>query len=159
MRAKTQTGDSTIDLLEANWVPIRDECLAVGNYVRWPESIYNGNWDVYGIYDLQGYLIEENATRCPKTTEVLKRIPNLRTAGFSKLGAGAHIKPHKGYTDAVLRCHLGLVIPEGDCALKVEETVYNWQEGKAFIFNDRLLHEAWNYTDSDRYVLLLDLYK
>jgi ornithine lipid ester-linked acyl 2-hydroxylase len=159
MRAKTQTGDSTIDLLEANWVPIRDECLAVGNYVRWPESIYNGNWDVYGIYDLQGYLIEENATRCPKTTEVLKRIPNLRTAGFSKLGAGAHIKPHKGYTDAVLRCHLGLVVPEGDCALKVEETVYRWQEGKAFIFNDRLLHEAWNYTDSDRYVLLLDLYK
>jgi ornithine lipid ester-linked acyl 2-hydroxylase len=159
MRAKTQTGDSTIDLLEANWVPIRDECLAVGNYVRWPESIYNGNWDVYGIYDLQGYLIEENATRCPKTTEVLKQIPNLRTAGFSKLGAGAHIKPHKGYTDAVLRCHLGLVIPEGDCALKVEETVYNWKEGKAFIFNDRLLHEAWNYTDSDRYVLLLDLYK
>ena len=159
MRAKTQTGDSTIDLLEANWVPIRDECLAVGNYVRWPESIYNGNWDVYGIYDLQGYLIEENATRCPKTTEVLKRIPNLRTAGFSKLGAGAHIKPHKGYTDAVLRCHLGLVIPEGDCALKVEEIVYNWKEGKAFIFNDRLLHEAWNYTDSDRYVLLLDLYK
>ena len=159
MRAKTQTGDSTIDLLEANWVPIRDECLAAGNYVRWPESIYNGNWDVYGIYDLQGYLIEENATRCPKTTEVLKRIPNLRTAGFSKLGAGAHIKPHKGYTDAVLRCHLGLVTPEGDCALKVEETVYNWQEGKAFIFNDRLLHEAWNYTDSDRYVLLLDLYK
>ena len=159
MRAKTQTGDSTIDLLEANWVPIRDECLTVSNYMRWPESIYTGNWDVYGIYDLQGYLIEENAIRCPKTTEVLKQIPNLRTAGFSKLGAGAHIKPHKGYTDAVLRCHLGLVVPEGDCALKVEETVYRWQEGKAFVFNDRLLHEAWNYTDSNRYVLLLDLYK
>ena len=159
MRAKTQTGDSTIDLLEANWVPIRDECLAVGNYVRWPESIYNGNWDVFGLWDLQGCLLEDNAARCPNTVSVLMQIPNLRTAGFSKLGAGAHIKPHKGYTDAVLRCHLGLVTPEGDCALKVEETVYNWQEGKAFIFNDRLLHEAWNYTDSDRYVLLLDLYK
>ena len=152
-------GEPAISLLEANWLPIREECLGVIDYVKWPESIYEGNWDVYGLWDLQGCLLEDNAARCPNTVSVLTQIPNLRTAGFSKLGAGAHIKPHKGYTDAVLRCHLGLVIPEGDCALKVEETVYNWQEGKAFIFNDRLLHEAWNYTDSDRYVLLLDLYK
>ena len=152
-------GASTIELLEANWLQIREECLGAINYVKWPESIYDGKWDVFGIYNLQGDIIEDNAKNCPFTTSVLQQITNLKVAGFSRLGAGAHIKPHKGYTDEVLRCHLGLVIPEGDCALKVEETVYQWQEGKAFIFNDRLLHEAWNYTDSDRYVLLLDLYK
>ena len=149
-----------IELLEANWQPIREECLAAINYVQWPErSIYQGNWDVFGIYDLQGHLLEENAGACPHTVATLGQVPNLRTAGFSKLGAGCQIKPHKGYTDKVLRCHLGLVVPEGDCALRVEDTIYKWEEGKAFVFDDRLLHEAWNYTDSDRYVLLLDFYK
>lgn len=149
-----------IELLEANWQPIREECLAATNYVRWPEqSIYQGNWDVFGLWDLQGTLLEHNAGVCPNTVSILRQIPNLRTAGFSKLGTGCVISPHKGYSDDVLRCHLGLVIPDGDCALKVGDTVYNWQEGKAFTFNDRLLHEAWNRTASDRYVLLLDFYK
>jgi beta-hydroxylase len=149
-----------INLLEANWLAIREECLAARNYVQWPErGIYHGNWDVFGLWDLQGALIEDNAKACPNTVNTLRQIANLRTAGFSKLGAGCVIKPHKGYTDDVLRCHLGLVVPEGDCALKVGEMVYNWQEGKAFTFNDRLLHEAWNHTDHDRYVLLLDFYK
>ena len=75
------------------------------------------------------------------------------------MGAGAHIKPHKGYTDEVFRCHLGLAIPEGDCGLKVDGVTYRWGEGKAFIFDDTLLHSAWNYTDSDRYILLIDFYK
>ena len=155
------TGDSTIELLEANWGGIRNDCRSVASpYMPWPEhSIYKGRWDVYGIYDLKGNRIDEHAAECPFTTSILQQIPNLRTAGFSMLGAGCHITPHKGYTDDVLRCHLGLIIPEGDCALRVEQTSYKWKEGKAFIFNDRLLHEAWNRTDYPRYVLLLDLYK
>lgn len=153
------TGVNMIELLESNWLGIREECLGAISYMEWPESIYDGKWDVFGLYDLQGNLIEQNAKQCPFTTSILQQIPNLKIAGFSRLGAGAHIKPHKGYSDEVLRCHLGLVVPEGDCGLKVEETVYQWQEGKAFIFNDRLLHEAWNYTEADRYVLLLDTYR
>lgn len=152
-------GGPVIELLEANWLPIREECLGALDYVKWPESIYDGKWHVFGLWDLQGCLLEDNAARCPNTVNVLKQIPNLRTAGFSRLGAGAHIKPHIGYTDKVLRCHLGLVVPEGDCGLKVEDTVYRWEEGKAFVFNDRLQHEAWNFTDNDRYVLLIDFYK
>jgi beta-hydroxylase len=150
-----------INLLEANWEGIRDECRSVASpYTPWPErGIYRGKWDVYGIYDLQGNRIEEHAKECPLTTSVLEQIPGLRTAGFSMLGSGCRIVPHKGYTDAVLRCHLGLIIPNGDCALKVEDTVHRWTEGKAFFFNDRLLHEAWNLTDYPRYVLLIDVFK
>jgi beta-hydroxylase len=153
--------DSVIELLEANWEGIRDECRAMASpYMPWPEhGIYKGQWDVYGIHDLEGNRIESHAAECPFTVNILEQIPNLRTAGFSMLGAGCRITPHKGYTDAVLRCHLGLIIPGGDCALKVEETIYKWQEGKAFIFDDRLLHEAWNLTAHPRYVLLLDFYK
>jgi beta-hydroxylase len=149
-----------IELLEANWEDIRDECLQASGYTEWPEySIYSGRWDVYGIYDFQSNLIPEHAKECPKTVSALQQIPGLKTAGFSRLEGGCHIVPHKGYSGDVLRCHLGLVIPEGDCALKVEETVYRWEEGKAFIFNDRLLHEAWNRTSLPRYVLIVDFLK
>lgn len=149
-----------IELLEENWEVIRDECLKVSGYIDYPEySIYRGKWDVFGIYDMWGKFLPENAEKCPKTTEIVNRIPEVRTAGFSKLGAGCRVHPHKGFTDKVLRCHLGLVIPEGDCALKVEDTIYRWQEGKAFIFDDRLLHEAWNRTSLPRYVFILDFLK
>ena len=149
-----------IEILEANWKDIQYECLQASGYAEWPEySIYNGRWDVYGIYDFQSNLIPEHAKECPKTVSVLQQIPKLKTAGFSRLEGGCHIVPHKGYSGDVLRCHLGLVIPEGDCALKVEETIYRWEEGKAFIFNDRLLHEAWNRTSLPRYVLIVDFIK
>lgn len=152
-----------IKILEDSWEGILRELQTIipGNtFVKWPEfSIYNGTWDVYGIYGIDGKIIKENANRCPFTASVVQQIPGLRTAGFSMLASGCEIKPHKGYTDDVLRCHLGLVIPDGDCALQVEETIYRWEVGKAFVFNDRLLHSAWNRTKEQRYILLVDFYK
>lgn len=156
----THTGDNTIEILEANWLAIREECLAVSGYVDYPEYfIYLGKWDVFGIYDMWGNFMAENAEKCPNTTAVLQQIQGVRTAGFSKLTAGCIVNPHKGFTDKILRYHLGLIIPEGDCGLKVEDTIYRWQEGKAFVFDDRLLHEAWNRTSEPRYVLIVDIYK
>lgn len=151
-----------VEILEANWEEIRDECMKVAlpHFTHWPEkSIYQGQWDVYGIYDLQGNLIESHSQQCPITTQTLKQVPHLRTGGFSMLAPGCHIHPHIGYTDEVLRCHLGLLIPDGDCGLKVGDQIYRWEEGKAFVFNDRILHEAWNKTTSPRYILLVDFYK
>ena len=33
----------------------------------------------------------------------------------------------------------------------------HWQEGKSMMFDDSLLHEAWNETDGVRVVLFLDI--
>lgn len=153
----------TLNILEESWVDILGELEAViqkSHFVQWPErELYTGSWDVYGLYDTQGESIPENVIECPKTAAAVKKIPGMKTAGFSMLGAGCSIKPHVGYTDSVLRGHLGLIIPEGDCALRVGETVHRWQPGKAFVFDDRVEHEAWNRTDYPRYVLLVDFLK
>lgn len=154
--------DKVVEILEENWECIRDECEKVSgaDFTQWPEkSIYQGQWDVYGIYDLQGNLIEPHSKKCPATTQTLRQIPRLRTGGFSMLAPGCHIRPHVGYTDEVLRAHLGLSIPKGNCHLKVGDTLYTWEEGKAFVFDDRILHEAWNKTPHPRYILLVDFYK
>jgi beta-hydroxylase len=152
-----------VSILEESCEGILEELENVienSTFVQWPErDLYAGAWNVYGLYNIDGKIIPEHARECPKTTATVERIPGMKTAGFSMLGAGCTIKPHVGYTDAVLRCHLGLIIPEGDCALKVGDTIHRWKPGEAFVFDDRVTHEAWNRTDGSRYVLLVDFTK
>lgn len=142
--------------LEANWQEIQREVLNLetSHYERWPMKIYNGEWDVFGLFGLDKKL-EENCELCPVTTRVLNKIPNLTAAGFSKLMPGTHITPHVGYTDTRLRCHLGLIIPE-DCGIRVGDETRTWVEGKCMVFDDTVEHEAWNFGKTPRVVLLLD---
>ena len=150
-----------VEILEANAPAVRDDLdrlSSAGGFVPWPEkNLYGEGWDVFGFYWF-GSRLSENCGLCPRTAEVVAQVPNLTTAGFSRLRAGARIKPHVGYTDAVLRCHLGLVVPP-DCALRVGGETRRWEQDKCLIFDDTLEHEAWNRSGEDRIVLLLDFLK
>jgi aspartyl/asparaginyl beta-hydroxylase (cupin superfamily) len=69
-----------------------------------------------------------------------------------------HIAPHRGPTNLRLRCHLAISAPAGDCAIRVGDETRRWHEGKCLVFDDFLVHEAWNHTDEDRVVLIVDLW-
>jgi ornithine lipid ester-linked acyl 2-hydroxylase len=143
--------------LESNWLLIRQELeqLQQRHFVSWPEKfLYEKGWDVFGLYAF-GRKLDHNCRLCPETTRLVEMIPGMATAGFSSLKPGTHIKPHVGYSNAVLRCHLGLIVPER-CTLRVGNETRNWQEGKCFIFDDTIEHEAWNRGDKTRIVLLID---
>jgi ornithine lipid ester-linked acyl 2-hydroxylase len=143
--------------LEGNWRGIRSELLTIRkkDFMAWPERfLYGAGWDVFGLYAF-GQKLASNCAVCPKTTEVVESIPGLMTAGFSWLEPGTHIKPHIGHSKAVLRCHLGLIIPD-ECRLRVGKDTQSWEEGKTLVFDDTTEHEAWNRSSSDRVVLLLD---
>ena len=145
--------------LEASWQLIRKELDRVPpkNFKEWFErDLYTNRWLVYGLYAF-GKKLGVNCELCPETVKLVEQIPDLVTAGFSKLMPGTRIKPHTGYTNAVLRCHLGLRVPEPEkCALKVAGVERTWQEGKCLVFDDTSIHEAWNEGDNPRIVLLLD---
>jgi ornithine lipid ester-linked acyl 2-hydroxylase len=144
-------------LLETNWRTIFDELERIkGEYfIPWSEKyLYKDGWSIFGLYGY-GLKIEQNCKLCPETTKLVEQIPNLLTAGFSALAPGTHIAPHTGYPDGVLRCHLGLIIPD-NCAIRIGDETRTWQEGKCLIFNDTIEHEAWNRSDRDRIILLLD---
>jgi beta-hydroxylase len=79
----------------------------------------------------------------------------MTSAHFSCLLPATHIRPHSGYTRKVLRCHLGLFVPEG-CALRVGGEVRTWQAGSCLVFDDTVEHEAWNRSMLPRTVLLID---
>ncbi len=146
--------------LEANWPAVLRELrrLPRESFVPWHEThLYTNSWKVYGLYSF-GRKLKDHCAQCPETAALLEKIPNLVTAGFSMLLPGTHIKPHKGYSGSVLRCHLGLVTPE-ECALTVAGTTRRWEAGKCLVFDDTSLHEAWNRSGQERTVLLVDYKK
>lgn len=96
---------------------------------------------------------------CPGTVNLLRDIPGLVSASVSIMEPHAEIKPHFGDTDAIYRCHLGLVIPGGlpGCGIRVGYEDRAWQHGQLIVFNDANYHTAWNQTDQRRIVMILDI--
>lgn len=146
--------------LRRHWREIRAEYEAVADeLIDWFErELYGEGWKVYGLFDFpHGKPIPANVARCPVTAGlVATHVPGRGAAGFSVLRPGTRIEPHRGYPGRFLRCHLGLQVPEGDCALRVQGETRRWREGEILVLDDRLEHEAWNRTGADRVVLLLD---
>jgi ornithine lipid ester-linked acyl 2-hydroxylase len=146
--------------LEAGFPEIKPEFEALDRrrFKRWPEvELYNHGWEAFGLLGF-GRRFEDNLRLCPRLAAILERIPGLTTAGFSVLGPGTVISPHVGYTSTVLRCHLGIVIPE-DCGIRVGGETRTWREGECLVFDDTAEHEAWNRSEQARVVLLLDVVK
>ncbi len=97
-----------------------------------------------------------NLNSCPTIAKLLARFPEIVTAEFSMLAPQSHILPHRGYTDKLLRAHLGMVLPSGDIGIKVGDAVRKWKQNEWLVFDDSILHEAWNNTKENRIVLMID---
>ena len=115
------------------------------------------DWKTFFLY-AYGRTLEENCARCPRTVEILARIPGMTTAMFSILAPGKHIPQHRGPYKGVLRYHLGLVIPDqaASCRIRVGNDIRHWEAGKSLIFDDAHPHEVWNETAQRRVVLFVD---
>jgi len=148
------------DALQGNWRAIYEEFLGIqGDLIEWHEKkLYGRGWDVFGLYQFpHGETIGPNVRRCPLTSSLVQGlVPRHGAVGFSVLRPVTRIRPHEGYPGEFLRCHLALKVPEGDCALRVNEETRKWVEGKVLVFDDRVTHEAWNLTNEQRVVLLFD---
>ena len=146
-----------VNELNANWKDVRQDFqrLLPEHFTPWPErQIYNGRWEVSPLF-LYGKKQEEICSLCPMTTRLVESIPGMVTAGFSKLESKTHITAHRGYSNELLRCHLGLIVPRS-CCLRVGDEERAWSEGDCLIFDDTAVHEAWNNSDSPRIVMLVD---
>ena len=52
---------------------------------------------------------------------------------------------------------LALIVP-GKCRLRVGNETREWEEGKAWAFDDTIEHEAWNDSDQPRYIFICDIW-
>jgi aspartyl/asparaginyl beta-hydroxylase (cupin superfamily) len=130
-----------------------------------PENVWTGlnnspAWSALHLWK-DGERIDGACARAPKTAEIVERLPLATIPGraptvfFSILQAGKHIPPHTGVTNTRTIIHLPLIVPRG-CAFRVGGETREWREGEAFAFDDTIEHEAWNRSDKDRALLILD---
>ncbi|WP_028008931.1 aspartyl/asparaginyl beta-hydroxylase domain-containing protein [Solimonas flava] len=154
--------------LEAHWPAIRaeldrvlqsrDQLPAFHQILDEVRTITSDDrWKTYWLL-AAGVDCRENQARCPQTTALLRQIPGVLTAFFSILAPGKKIPPHRGAYNGILRCHLGLIVPEPAerVAIRVGNRICHWREGEALIFDDSFNHEVWNDTDGWRVVLFID---
>jgi len=95
---------------------------------------------------------------CPRTTELLRGIPNISAAMFTTLPPGAVLNPHKDPYAGSMRYHLGLVTPNDDaCYIEVDGQAYSWRDGEGVIFDETYIHKAENRTDVERLILFCDV--
>lgn len=106
-----------------------------------------------------GVQFRKNQKSAPRTTKLLKTIPGLVSSSFNMLDAESEILPHFGDTDAVMRCHLGIIVPGvlPEVGFEVAGEQKPWKEGELIFFCDAHHHRAWNKSDSQRFILLFDV--
>jgi hypothetical protein len=153
-----------VGYLESNFAAIRDEVLALDarRFHRESERIgRTGDWDVAFLYE-RGRRHDDVCAACPTTARAIETYPAIRTLGgliyVSRMRAATHIEAHRGPTNLRVRCHLAIKVPDGDCAIRVGGQTRAWQEGTCLVFDDFFVHEAWNQTEEDRIVLIVDLW-
>lgn len=121
------------------------------------------DWGAYFLWR-NGQRIDHQADLCLRTEAALfahaplNRVPNRApVAFFSALKPGTHIPPHNGATNTRLTVHLPLIIPP-DCGLRVGGETHVWKPGELVLFDDTIQHEAWNFSDQLRVVLIFDIW-
>ena len=97
-----------LELLKENVSIIREDAKIAdisSDWPNWPEDHYvgeDGDWRVFPLcYTFPAHdasktvWVDATCAQCPKTVEILKKIPGLRTALFSKLAPNTTLGSHR----------------------------------------------------------------
>ena len=123
----------------------------------------NPAWSAYYLWKNR-QPVAANVARFPNTMRALRDVPLCHVPQrspsilFSLLQPGAHIPPHNGLVNTRLICHLPIIVP-GPSRFRVGNETREWVEGRAWLFDDTMEHEAWNDSDRARVILLFDVWR
>ena len=140
--------DAVTDPAQQGFAPVEEPLLGAGR------------WDQVILYEA-GRRQDRACAIFPVTASVVEQIPEATTLGpgvvtLSWLEPGTHVVPHCGRTNAQLRVHLGLRVPDR-VTIRVGDQTLTWQEGRCIVFDDSFEHEVWHRGEEPRLVLLLDV--
>ncbi len=127
---------------------------------QWGELNHSERWSSWFFWK-DGVSLPESRRACPKTAAFLDTLPLLDIPGkapsimFSLLAPRTRIPAHHGSSNVRVTVHLPLIVPEG-CGFRVGGEAREWREGEVWAFDDTIEHEAWNNSDEQRAILILD---
>ncbi len=158
--------------LQENWEIIRDEALALnaeGGFDKIGDkesasfydigfrTFYKYGWTKFYL-NWYGYTHESAKRTCPKTVEILSKVPAVNGAMFSILPPGGQLTRHLDPVACSLRYHLGLATPNDDkCYISIDDHKYSWRDGDPLLFDVTFLHYAHNDSDKLRVILMCDV--
>jgi len=124
-------------------------------------SSYGEGWKTLVLMD-RGRWDPVNANLFPKTAQAVyaSGVPATELF-FACMNGPSSIKKHSDFTNFVLTSHLALDIPhsgENKCRLTVGNETREWIDGKSYVFDTSLLHDAENDSDQMRYILMMRLW-
>ena len=153
--------------LNEAWATVRDEGLRLAREDKVRVSTADNDVGFHTFFKrgwTRFYLRWYGATppsalrECPKTVEILNRVPSVKGAMFALLPPRARLGKHRDPFAGSLRYHLGLATPNSpDCWIEVDGQRMSWRDGEAMIFDETFVHEVRNDTDEHRLILLCDV--
>ncbi|MCB0755342.1 MAG: aspartyl/asparaginyl beta-hydroxylase domain-containing protein [Flavobacteriales bacterium] len=123
-----------------------------------PYDYQEEGWKTINLYS---YFLKypANCNLFPETTKLMEQVPGMCGAQIAVLKPGTRIKAHLGDTNAIIRSHLGILIP-GDLpelGFRIGTEEICWKEGGVFSFCIVHRHYAWNYSSKYRVMFQLDV--
>ncbi len=156
-----------LSLLRENWETIRDEAVVLSEQgaIKKSDKLDDAGFNSFFKYGWTRFYLKwygdtlPSAQRdCPKTVELLSKVPEVKAAMFAKLPSGGLLNRHRDPFPGSLRYHLGLSTPNhDDCFILVDGRKHVWHDGKDVLFDETFIHEAHNKTDQDRIILFCDV--
>jgi beta-hydroxylase len=120
-------------------------------------SFYKYGWSKFYL-KWYGHTHKSALELCPRTSEIISKIPSVSGAMFSVITPQSELTRHIDPIASSLRYHLGLNTPNSnDCFINVDGQTYSWRDGEAFMFDETYLHFVKNNTDSHRLILMCDI--
>jgi beta-hydroxylase len=153
--------------LQAHWQEIRAEALSLNESGRIAvatgyndlgfNSFFRSGWKRFYL-KWYGETPASALAACPRTVELLSRIPSIKGAMFASLPPEGRLVRHRDPYAGSLRYHLGLFTPNSpDCYIEVDGQRYFWRDGEAVVFDETFIHHAENTTDHQRVILFCDV--
>ena len=158
---------TAVDALRDNWQTIRDEAAGLFDQGHIRDALKDDDasfasflkvgWKRFYV-KWYGEPLPSAQTLCPKTVELVNRIPGVKAAMFALLPPGVTLNPHRDPFAGSLRYHLGLITPNSrDCHIFVDGQEYFWRDGEDVIFDETCVHWVENKTDMTRVIFFADL--
>ena len=158
---------TAVDVLRDNWQTIRDEAAGLFDQGHIRDALKDDDasfasflkvgWKRFYV-KWYGEPLPSAQTLCPKTVELVNRIPGVKAAMFALLPPGTTLNPHRDPFAGSLRYHLGLITPNSpDCRIFVDGQEYFWRDGEDVIFDETCVHWVENNTDTPRVILMCDI--